>query len=325
MTSLIDKYTEPGNMKRVIDTFCEIVFNPFVKNNKFDKETFDIIIKSKRTELNEIKEESSSYAEYLTYKSMNQNKPYTYLPEIKYLDEITPESLYEEYLKMINESEVELVVCGDIDDSCISMITSNIKNNKKYDDELVIKNDEETSEITRYENEGFGTQSILYIIMHLKNISDYERNYVVPIYKTILGGGLSSRLFNIIREKNSLAYYSFARYEKDDSLINIIMGIEKENYEKAYNLSLDIINNMKEVTDKEIEEAKKMLITSLLESQDMIGNVVSREYNSNLFDLPNIDEYIDKLNKVTKDEIQKVASKIKPAMSHFLKGEKSNG
>lgn len=324
VSSLKDRYTRPGNLEDVIDTFCEIIFNPFVKNKAFDKKTFDFIINKKRIELEEVKEESGSYAEYMTYKSLNRDKPYTYLMELEDLDKITSKSLYSEYLKMINESEVNLIVCGDIEDKLLDKITSNINNTKKYNETLIINNDDYDDKLIKKENSGYGTQNILNVIMYLKNVSDYELNYVIPIYRVILGGYASSRIFNIIREKHSLAYYAFARYEKDDSLINIVMGIEKENYDKALNLTLEIVNGMNKITNKELEEAKKVIITSLMESQDNINNVVSRKYNEDLFNILNTDEFISKIKEVKKEEIEKVALKIKPYFSHFLKGEINN-
>lgn len=325
--SLIDKYTEEGNLNEVIDTFCEIIFNPLTFNNAFDKETFDMIVNSKKISLERIKESSDAYAERMTYKSLNQNKPYTFMSEIEYLDEMAPESLYKEYLSMIDESEVELILAGDInfDNPIIEKITSNIKNNKTFNDKLIISNDDEKDGIVKIKDNGCGTQNILNIIMYLKNVSDYELNYVAPLYRIILGGGSFSRLFRIIREENSLAYYSFARYEKDDGLMNVMMGIEKENYGKAFDLSCEVIDSMKKVDKKELEEAKKTLISSLLESQDSIVNVIGRYYNAKLFDLPDIDLFIKKINNVKVKEIEGFASKLKPNLSYFLEGEKTNG
>lgn len=326
VTTLIDKYTKEGNLKNVIDTFCEIIFNPFVNDSGFDKDTFNLIVDQKKTELDQIKEESDSYADYMLCKSLNQKKAYSYFLEKKYLDEMTPESLYEEYQTMINNSEVSLVICGDVDsDPIIDKITSKISDNKHFNNSLIISNDDEDATFKSIVNKGVGTQSILNIIMYLKNVSDYELNYVAPIYRVILGGATSSRLFNTIREKNSLAYYSFARLEKDDSLINVIMGIEKENYEKALDMSIKIIDSMKNVTEKEVLEAKKEITSALIESQDSIGNVVSRQYNADLFGLPNIEEFIQKINLVTKKEVEELALKIKPSMSHFLEGKHTNG
>lgn len=325
-SSLIDKYTEEGNLNKVVDTFCEFIFNPLVKDNAFDKETFDIIVNQSKSALNRIKEDSEAYAERMTYKNLDQNKPYTYMSEIKYLDEMTPKSLYKDYLSMINESEVELVLAGNIefDNPIIEKITSKIKNNKTFDDKLIITNDDEKDKLIKIKEEGTGTQNILNIVMYLKNVGDYELNYVAPLYRIILGGGGFSRLFSIIREENSLAYYSFARFEKDDNLMMVMMGIEKENYDKAFDLSCEVIDGMKSVNDKELEEAKISIISSLLESQDNILNVIGRYYNARLFNLPDIDDFIKNIKAVTKEDIEKFAVKIKPNLCYFLEGESVN-
>lgn len=326
--SLIDKYTKEGNLDEVADTFCEFIFNPLVKNNAFDKETFDMIVSKKKAYLEKIKESSEAYAERMTYKSLNQNKPYSYMSEIKYLDEMTPESLYKDYLSMINESEVELVLAGDIefDNPIIEKITSRIKNNKTFDNKLIITNDDEKDELIKIKDKASGTQNILNIIMYLKNVNDYEINYVAPLYIIILGGsGSFSRIFRIIREENSLAYYSFGTFEKDDGIMEITMGIEKENYDKAFDLTCEVIDSMKKINEKELEEAKKSLTSSLLESLDNIFNVTGRYYNTKLFNLPQVDEFIEKINKVKVDDIELLATKLKPNLSYFLEGEKTNG
>lgn len=320
VSSLMDKYTKKNNLKDVIDTFCEIVFNPLVDNNHFDKDTFKMVLDKKRVELQKIVEESRSYAERMLYKNLNNNKCYSYVSDEKYLDNITEQSLYEEYKKMLEESEVSLIVCGDIDEEILNPIIDKINNNRKYEKELIITNDDEKGEIKEIIDNGYGMQNILNMVMYIKNTSEYELNFIAPLYRIILGGYSSSRLFNKIREENSLAYYSFARLEKDDSFINIIMGISKESYKKVKDLTFKIVESMKKITNEELENAKKEMINALLESQDDISNVVSREYNRQTFHLPTTEEYINKLNSVTKKEVETFAKKIKPNLIYFLQG-----
>lgn len=326
-SSLIDKYTEEGNLNEVVNTFCEFIFNPLVKDKAFDNETFDIIVKQSKSALEKIKEDSEAYAERMTYKNLNSEKPYTYMSEMEYLENLTPEILYEDYLRMLNESEVELILAGDIeiDNPIIEKITSFIKNNKTFNDELIISNDDEKDELIKVKDKGNGTQNVLNIIMYLKNVSDYERNYVAPLYRIILCGGGFSRLFSVIREENSLAYYSFAGLEKDDSMITIMMGIEKENYDKAFDLTCEVIDSMTKIDEKELEEAKHILTSSLLESLDSIFNMIGKYYKAKLFNLPNTDQFIEKINNVKVNEVEAFSAKLKPNLSYFLEGEKTNG
>lgn len=322
-STLIDKYTKEGNLKDVIDLFCEIIFNPLVSNFAFDQDTFDLIYETKKSALEKIKEDSSSYIERQVLKNLDKNKAYTYMSDLKYLNKITSKSLYDDYLDMINNSSVSLVLAGDIDfdNPIIDIITSKIKKNKKFDAKLLIDNDKEKIENKVITEDFFGTQNIINYVLYLKNLTDFERNYVAPLYRIILGGGVSSRLFSIIREENKLAYYSFARYEKDDSLMYIIMGIEKENFDKAYNLTNKIIDEMKNISDEEVLYAKRSYITSYMELQDKITNVIGSYNKLNLFDIKDDNELIENINKVTKEDIEKFASKVYPHLCYFLKGE----
>lgn len=322
-STLIDKYTKEGNLKDVIDLFCEIIFNPLVSNFAFDQDTFDLIYETKKSALEKIKEDSSSYIERQVLNNLDENKAYTYMSDLKYLNKITSKSLYDDYLDMINNSSVSLVLAGDIDfdNPIIDIITSKIKKNKKFDAELLIDNDKEKIENKVITEDFFGTQNIINYVLYLKNLTDFERNYVAPLYRIILGGGVSSRLFSIIREENKLAYYSFARYEKDDSLMYIIMGIEKENFDKAYKLTNKIIDEMKNISDEEVLYAKRSYITSYMELQDKITNVIGSYNKLNLFDIKDDNELIENINKVTKEDIEKFAYKIYPHLCYFLKGE----
>lgn len=322
-STLIDKYTKEGNLKDVVDLFCEIIFNPLVSNSAFDQDTFDLIYETKKSALEKIKEDSSSYIERQVLNNLDENKAYTYMSDLKYLNKITSKSLYDDYLDMINNSSVSLVLAGDIDfdNPIIDIITSKIKKNKKFDAKLLIDNDKEKIENKVITEDFFGTQNIINYVLYLKNLTDFERNYVASLYRIILGGGVSSRLFSIIREENKLAYYSFARYEKDDSLMYIIMGIEKENFDKAYKLTNKIIDEMKNISDEEVLYAKRSYITSYMELQDKITNVIGSYNKLNLFDIKDDNELIENINKVTKEDIEKFASKVYPHLCYFLKGE----
>ena len=112
--TLEDEYTEEGNLENVIDTFCEIIFNPNIKNEEFDKKSFDNRKKKLREFYERIKENQRDYAEHRIIKFLNQNKEYSYQFELEELEKITPSSLYEEYKEMIEQSKVNLLLVGNI-------------------------------------------------------------------------------------------------------------------------------------------------------------------------------------------------------------------
>lgn len=318
--TLNDKYTEENNLSRVIDTFNEIVFNPNVNNNMFDKKTFEKKYKDIEVSIKRRKENQRIYASHRLSKLLNQNKAYSYDIELFDLKNITSESLYKDYVDMLENSCVELVLAGDISDcdKVFESIAKNVKNNKKVDDNLYISNDDEGLECKEYNEKGYGMQGVLNMVLYLKNTTFYEKNYVMPIYNVILGGGSNSRLFNSVREDNSLAYYCFSRLEKDDNLIQIIAGIEKKNEKKAIDIIKDTLNNMNNITDDEVYNAKKELKSGLISSQDDILNVISRKLIENMYNLPDCSNYIEKLNSVTKEEIININKKVFLGLIYYL-------
>ena len=62
--TLEDRYTEEGNLKKVIDTFCEIIFNPNIKSNKFEQKGFETKKKIIKESYKKIKENQRAYAEH---------------------------------------------------------------------------------------------------------------------------------------------------------------------------------------------------------------------------------------------------------------------
>ena len=78
---------------------------------------------------------------------------------------------------------------------------------------------------------------------------------------------------------------------------------------------------MKNVSEEELAHAKETLITSLLETQDRILNIIGTYYTGKLFKLPDNDEIIENINKVTKDNMKEFSAKVKPSICYFLKGE----
>lgn len=323
-STLEDKYTKEGNLKNVLDTFCEIVFNPNVNGDAFDDESFKINYERLKLSLEKRKENQRSYAEERMLKCLDQNMPYTFDKDMDVLNSITKESLYDYYKDMINNSNVSLIIVGNIEDeNAFNDIANKIKNNKKFDKDLYISNDDLNADYNDIKETGYGTQNVLYLVCYLKNMNAYELNYVMPLYRIILGGSGNSRLFDNVREKNSLAYYCFARLEKDDNLLEIITGIEKENYEKSLKIIKEELKKMDKITDEELDVAKKELISSLLESQDYIENLASRYHIEVMYDLPNIDEFIKKISEVTKEEVENINKKVVLKLSYFLKeGEK---
>ncbi len=144
-----------------------------------------------------------------------------------------------------------------------------------------------------------------------------ERKYPLSLLNVILGGNMSSRLFNKIREELGLAYEirSFVRHYQDTGIFNISAGISPENLEKAM---VEIIKEMKEIKTKgikedELERGKRFLI-----SQFLMGLEDNLEYMLWIGEqkllkkkMEKIKEIINKVEKVKKVEVEEIAKYLK--------------
>ncbi|MFZ5645759.1 MAG: M16 family metallopeptidase [Bacillota bacterium] len=148
---------------------------------------------------------------------------------------------------------------------------------------------------------------------------DHEQIYVFQLVNTILGGGLSSRLFQEIREQRGLVYsvYSYHSSYHDAGLFCIYAGLSKENLNPALDLIYKEIKDIQQngVTDQELRRAKDQLKGNLLLSLESVNTRMSRLGKSQLY-LGKVvppEEIVQRIEKVTEEEIISLArEKLNP-------------
>ena len=100
---------------------------------------------------------------------------------------------------------------------------------------------------------------------------NYTHGQYAPllVYASILGGP-HSKLFNNVRERASLAYYTFARLEKMKGLMVIGAGIEISNFRKTIDIIEEQLRQMKKgiISESELTAAKMALTNDLHSMKD---------------------------------------------------------
>jgi predicted Zn-dependent peptidase len=104
-------------------------------------------------------------------------------------------------------------------------------------------------------------QAHLGYLFHIPTLRSREK-YTCDVMNAILGGGMSSRLFQEVREKRGLAYTarSYLEQERDYGYCLIYAGVEKKNVKKTKEVVLDVVKGMKKISSKEVEQAKEQCI-----------------------------------------------------------------
>ncbi len=149
------------------------------------------------------------------------------------------------------------------------------------------------------------------------------KRYGCAILNTILGGNMSSRLFQEIREKRGLAYsvYSFVSSYIDTGLLGVYMATDFPNVNPALETIQNEIRKIAkgEVSRTDLAEARDHLIGGIYLASESTENRMMRvARNEFLFNrYVGFEELVASLEKVTLDDVVEIADEI------FLKGSTS--
>jgi predicted Zn-dependent peptidase len=141
----------------------------------------------------------------------------------------------------------------------------------------------------------------------------HPRRYAASVLNNILGGGMSSRLFQNIREKQGLAYAVFSDMVpySDAGMLSVYAGTGRRTVEKVLRLVADEFRRMKDepVSEEELRRAKDHLKGSLVLSLESSGSRMSSLARQEMYlkRFYTIEELQTELEKVTREEVQQIA------------------
>ena len=137
--------------------------------------------------------------------------------------------------------------------------------------------------------------------------------YLLSVFSSILGGGMSSKLFQEVRETRGLVYsiYSFLSSFKDTGIFGIYAGTDHQKYKDVINVSLDEINNL-QISDIELFRAKNQLKSAILMSNESTFAIAEKMANQ-IFATGNIKDQNDTINfidSITKEDLFQIKDKL---------------
>ena len=156
----------------------------------------------------------------------------------------------------------------------------------------------------------------LHLTLGFENCSYHDDNYYAgQVYTTILGGGMSSRLFQEVREKRGFAYsvYAFNAAHADTGLLSIYAGTGPEYVQDLIPIIAGEMKNLSEKTRAdELARAKAQLKTGLLTSLESTTQRIEQMGRQMMIfgRIKPVDELVQKVEAVDMNAIQNVALKI---------------
>ena len=141
-----------------------------------------------------------------------------------------------------------------------------------------------------------------------------ERRFAMGVLASALGGGMSSRLFQEIREKRGLAYsvYAYAQQFAGSGQIGFYAGSKPTNAIEVVEIIREVLADVAAngMSQEEIERAKGAVRGSLVLSQEDSASRMSRIGKNEIVygQIMGFDEILKSIASVTPDDVQKIAS-----------------
>ena len=320
-------------LKESIQKLTEIVFNPFLENDKFKEEYVNQEKEAMTQRINAKSDNKAVYARVRCIECMYKDDPaglykYGYIED---MDKINNQNLYEYYKKLINICKIDIFVSGKNELEEILKILKEEENIQKLQprepnyiiNDITVKKGQEEQSVEEKQNVNQGKIVIGCDILFDENdLKDENLRYEALLYNGLLGGSANSKLFQNIREKASLAYTASSSYVRFKSNIFINAGIEIDNYDKAIKIIKEQLEALKngEFTDEEIENEKKSIISgiNLIDDEQDSGIIYfyGQEITGSNVEL---EDYKNRITNVTRDQIINIASKVKINTIYFLR------
>jgi predicted Zn-dependent peptidase len=225
----------------------------------------------------------------------------------------TREDLLSHIRKYYGTKDTVISCAGNIDhDKIIPLISRNLGHLRRGSEPELGDPPEFRSRVEVYHKE----LSEAHLCLGIQGLpqSNKER-YVFFLLNTILGAGVSSRLFQEIREKRGLAYsiYSFVASYHDTGVWGVYAGVSRKKAKEVLELILRELDDLKEtVTESELARAKNQLkgniILGLESSSGRMNNIARQEIYYGKYYSPK--EIINGIESITLDQVRNLAERL---------------
>ena len=296
--------------------------------------TSELLEQEKRLLINELEgvyNNKNQYASQQFVKTMFKNELLSTKTtgEIEDIKNVTIDSLNKAYQEILTYPRVFYVI-GGVEKTKVEKLFSDFRsynvNSEINSDYFIDKETKEITEVTKVIEVQNINQSMLYM-GYRTNIRVDDSMYTAALLFTgMLGQFFHSSLFQVIREEHSLAYYVGSDYNPRKGNLAVIAGIDAKSYDEVIKLVNEIIDNYQKgnFEDEILDLTKKAYINQLKKQEDFPGSFINNIYtelaNAKVLSL---DEKIQAINNITKEDIITVSKALTLDTIYFLKGDQN--
>ena len=313
-------------LSEVIEFLKEIIFNPLRvgENKNFDEETFTRQKNNTITYLKSIKEDKQAYAAAKLRKLYfdNEIQQVPSFGESEDVEKLTISDLMDAYQKMLNTDRVEIMISGDVNtDEVVNKFSVLPFKARDISQTSMSYTQEMKQEIVTQIDEEPLSQSKFDLAFRLPVVYRGDLHYAALVFNSLFGGSALSLLFTVVREKMSMAYYANSNFDPFRQLLVVQTGISYTNKDKVQELILEQLERLRkgDFEDELLEQNKNNLISSYISRLDSQTSALLRAQSAALTGINvTVEEWLDNLQSVTKDDVMKVAKMVELQATYML-------
>ena len=284
-------------------------------NSTFDEEELK---KEKNVVYEEIKmydDTPDDIVHDLLSKAVYENHPlgYPILGTESTLETFNSETLKKYVHDMYTPDKVVISIAGNVDEKLIQEVESYFGSYQGGEDRLeLVKPAFHENRITRKKETEQAHLCLGFKGLEIGN----DKTYSLVTLNNILGGSMSSRLFQEVREQRGLAYsvYSYHSSYQDTGLVTVYGGTGTSQLDSLYETIQETLDTLKRdgITEKELRNSKEQLKGSLMLSLESTNSRMSRNGKNELMlgEHRSLDDIIVKIDEVTEESVNELANQI---------------
>ena len=325
---LDDRFSLDGEpvLEPMTQLLRELLFCPLLEDGGFNR---DFVESEKKNLIAAIEAQRNDKRQYAASRLVHHmckadSFGVSRLGEAEQVSRITPQALYDHYKKILKESPVEIFYVGAAEPE---LVKEKMQALFAGLDRALIP----AAAQTDFQDAGAGSYEEQLDIAQGKLCMGFvtpitlrsDRFAVMQVLNTLFGGGMTSKLFMQIRERDALCYDISSAYHGSKGIMTVAAGIDFDKMESVQQQVLDALQQCcrEQVTEAELNSAKQALLSSLRTTHDSPGAIESYYATAALSGLGLTPEaYMEKVRQVDIAQVAEAARTVKLHTVFSLRG-----
>ncbi len=325
-----DNYAMAGDtvFAPMVDFLRQLLFAPVLENGVFLEDYVNHEKKNLIINIEAMRNDKRAFAAAELFRIMGAQDSYGIprLGEVSQVQEITAQTLYAHYRRVLKESQVELFYVGSKDASEAEQLLKPLFANAERDYVNLPPQTDFQSPIGGEQVQVMDvTQGRLAMGLVTPITNRDSRFAAMQVCNTVFGGGVTGKLFTNVREKNSLCYDIGSAYYGSKGIVTVGAGID---FDKKDDVKSQVLAQLEacqkaDISQQELIAAKGSMISGLRSIHDSASGIENYYATAALSGLQlTPEQYCAAVENVTLEAVAEAANTVTLHTTFFIKGEK---